>query len=1177
MSATPTPDPFSQLASSVPTANTSRSVTFTAAEIANVTSTLEDLLTALDIGGAISEPSVPSVVKAIRAIKQHVSLTYLTLGLAADFTSVDFVSFGVSIITSDIKFTIPNMSELALASVSLQIVAYNPSVGAAYPWNATLVAETSLFGMGVDISISLPHFVATIRSQPAQSTTAQSTSALSAFQSLGCTSGGLTSLLKPPNSGSPFKIAYFEACIDLSQKMFTFDLSITGDLSWHKFSLDGVSVSLTYAGGNVSFSVGARAQIGGATVQVSFADDGNGGLTLGGAAQFGTPLDVNAFLKSLDPGAPACPFDLQIDSLSIQVSEDGGHVSAISAYCGAVLVLEESGTSIALSLDMEKSGSDCSLTLGLGGLTLTGNTSSGVSVYSATLSPTSTLSFASIVHLLRIGPLADTPIWSDITVSGLFLAVNSTTSPKAHLFGLQFGLNATLPDNAIVDFVTGGGNVGLTSATLLAASAPWSAADLAGISGQVAGFQFPPQVPKGPSFAGTVTVGSTTVFAPLCPSGQQPPVPAAPGGGTARAVPSTTPPVPTAVTSSSAVRWFDVQKKVGPVYLARAAFALGHADGSPKVDLQCDASFMLGPITISLNDFAFAFPLKWGFTVSDIDVSLQGMSLAYNKPPLAISGGFLHTTDTAGDDIYAGEASIQTSALFLSAIGEYAKDSNGNTSLALFAALNDPPLGGPVFCFVTGLAAGFGYNSKLKIPATAAGVSAFALIAAADPSSPPPSNPMTVITQCVTPSAGDDWIAVGILFKSFQLLQSTALLTVAFGHDLQFALLGQSELSIPPQSPERLAYAQLDIEATYSASAGALEVFGVLSPNSFVFSPDCHLTGGFAYILKESGEFLATFGGYHPDFDYVSRGYPAVPRLQLLWRIDDHTSIKGSEYFALSSAVMMAGGALEATWTSGIFSAWFNLSVDLFMQWKPFHYSGDFSMSIGVSFDLHVWFVHIHFTFHVGASLNAAGPPFHGTAHIDLDVISFDVTFGHSPDSSSLLTWAEFRTLLPGDATADGSQSAVLSAKVTDGLIKDLSQAKSVPDWVVNGTHFCFDLRSSIPVADTGIGILPMGIGSATSTLEVTLTGPNGVVTTGGDPTSLVVVKLLSADMPAAHWGTGSPGLNDAPLSHTCGYRICGGRPDPDRTAAVLVSTLLAESHPVTSISDRLAYAQPFG
>ncbi len=340
------------------------------------------------------------------------------------------------------------------------------------------------------------------------------------------------------------------------------------------------------------------------------------------------------------------------------------------------------------------------------------------------------------------------------------------------------------------------------------------------------------------------------------------------------------------MTSSSAARWFDVQKQAGPVYLDRAAFALGHTgSGDSKVDLLCDASFMLGPITIALDGFSFEFPLKWGFSPSEIGVSLQGLSLTYNKPPLVISGGFLHTTTTDTTttkkvtDIYAGEASIQTEALFLSAIGEYAKNADGKTSLSLFAALREPPLGGPVFCFVTGLAEGFGYNSKLIIPATASEVASFALLQVA--SGTMPLDPMTIIKSAsFGPAVGEDWLAVGLLFQSFELIQSTAMLTVAFGHDLQFAVLGQSELSIPPDSSERLAYAQVDIEATYSPSAGALEVVGVLTPNSFVLSPDCHLTGGFAYILKESGDFVATFGGYHPAFDYASHGYPAVPRPQ---------------------------------------------------------------------------------------------------------------------------------------------------------------------------------------------------------------------------------------------------------------------------------------------------------
>ncbi|WP_338091923.1 DUF6603 domain-containing protein [Sorangium cellulosum] len=640
----------------------------------------------------------------------------------------------------------------------------------------------------------------------------------------------------------------------------------------------------------------------------------------------------------------------------------------------------------------------------------------------------------------------------------------------------------------------------------------------------------------------------------------------------------------------SNVHWLDVQKEIGPLSMERVGFAYSHPQGDePKVSVLCDAKLTLGPIELSLDGFAVDFTLSSPPTVSP---SLDGMELAFDNPPLVISGGFLYDKQ---NDLYAGEAMIESPELGLAALGEYA-DTGDSKSLALFAALTDPALGGPPFLYVKGLSLGFGYNNKLSIPTTIDELLDFYLLQVADGTEKSPS--LDKLVKIVQPDAGENWIAIGLGVGSFELLQATVLLTAIFGHDLQFAILGQAELSIPPNSQERIAYAQIDVEATYSPLKGALEVFGGLTKSSFVLSPDCHISGGFAYVLDtSSGDFVKTFGGYAPTFDYASRGYPAVDRLEISWSVDSHTSIKGDAYYALTPAAMMAGGSLQATWDADIFAASFTTDVDLLMQWKPFKYQASFTMSLDVSFTLKIAFVHHKFHFHVGASLNVAGPPFHGRARIHLSVISLTISFGGSPEAPSLLGWDDFRKLLPGDASEDNSNSALLTAKMTTGLIADLTQNKGNgdPDWVVNGTDFSITIQSSIPVTQASqvasmtltpdtpdIGILPMGIGSAQGTLDVTLSGPNGVVptgTAGTAATSKVVVEALQGNIAAAHWGTTAPSDANASMKPgTCGYRLYGGRPTPDKTRQIPVQPLLSDPVPIAAWSDpdRKAAAQPF-
>jgi hypothetical protein len=650
-----------------------------------------------------------------------------------------------------------------------------------------------------------------------------------------------------------------------------------------------------------------------------------------------------------------------------------------------------------------------------------------------------------------------------------------------------------------------------------------------------------------------------------------------------------------------------VQKKVGPLTLARAGIAMAKTDaGKPKVDVLLDASFMLGPITITLDQFGIDIPIEWPLKVDDFGISLHGLQITFDKAPLLISGGLLHTTDANKDDIYIGDVIIHTEALSLTALGEYAKMADGTTSLALLAILNDPPLGGPAFCFVTGLAAGFGYNNEVNLPTTIATLPGCPIIQALDPAN---GIDLEVLKTTLVPTRGHDWLALGLLFRSFEMIQSSALLIAQFGGgDLKLSLLAQSELSIPPNSAERLAYAQLDVEATLDLGTGSLLVLGVLTDKSYVIAPECKLTGGFAFLVNDKGDFLATFGGYSPDFDFASRGYPAVPRLGIQWQIDCHTAIKGEEYFAITPDCMMAGGSLHATWNCGIFAAWFNFDAHLFMQWRPLLYSVGFSMDLGVAFDLKVLFVHVHFSFHIGASIQLDGPPFHGKAHIDLDVISFTVEFG-SAAPQPVLPWEEFRRLLPGPvkldpkapanaklssdalatlentatATLDSTASPLLTAKVTSGLVKDSSQGKAAgdittPDWIINGTEFSIHISSAIPImshrhdgAETpwsdqpAFGMLPMHDVSHPSAHLITssLIDISFTAESGAPVATSVKITPAAADssyLSTALWGTTKSSDTNARTQYASSLSLTAIEPTAPRSSSMKISDLLHDA-----------------
>ena len=86
---------------------------------------------------------------------------------------------------------------------------------------------------------------------------------------------------------------------------------------------------------------------------------------------------------------------------------------------------------------------------------------------------------------------------------------------------------------------------------------------------------------------------------------------------------------------------------------------------------------------------------------------------------------------------------------------------------------------------------------------------------------------MEILTDLQTPqksgklpieiSEGDYWLAVGIKFTSFKIIDSFVLLIVSFGNRLRFDILGLSVLSLPPKldnAIDPLVYVELAIKVS---------------------------------------------------------------------------------------------------------------------------------------------------------------------------------------------------------------------------------------------------------------------------------------------------------------------------------------------------------------------------
>jgi hypothetical protein len=694
-----------------------------------------------------------------------------------------------------------------------------------------------------------------------------------------------------------------------------------------------------------------------------------------------------------------------------------------------------------------------------------------------------------VKHLLTsIAPTvaAELPEGLEIDLADAVLAYLNTGGTRKFLFAMDIAIELPVSDLPLVGkALPADAMVGVKNLKVVVASAALSAQDVAFINGMSAKPVLTPAaasasgdvIPAGFSMAAELQLGALSVLMTSPPARRQSQPLAlaragAPGNQGAQG-------------ASDPVMWVSVQKTFGPVQIQKVGFSYRGGD----LFVVSNLALSVGGLEIDLLGIGVGSPI----TKPAVTFTIQGLAVSFAEGPVSIMGGMLGTLDPLD---FVGALSVRAPELSLSAFAGYA-EYEGHPSFFLYGVLN-APIGGPPPFFVTGLAAGVGFNRKLMIP-DVSGVATFPLIQWAqgngtpsmDPAQPVRDQVSQVLTRLaqsgvVAPSVGDYWFAAGVQFTSFEIIQSFALLTVSLGTHVEIALLGLSTLTLPPDDPKPVARVQLALKVAFSPDRGQLAIAGQLTSASYVFAPDCRLTGGFAFYLwfarEHVGETVVTLGGYNPSFT-VPGHYPAVPRVGLSWQTVPELKITGELYFALTSNVVMAGGKLSAVWKGGPVSAWFTYWADFLMTFSPFHYYVDGGIDLGASFTVDLAFVSVSATIHVGVAIELWGPPFAGRATVNLSVISFTILFNdHEPDTATSIPWAQFvRRLLPaqpgkpalravresgggGQAeAADPAPAAVVQINVTSGLVKTLDPTPVAPVYLVTAETFRCTVLTVIP------------------------------------------------------------------------------------------------------------------
>lgn len=664
-----------------------------------------------------------------------------------------------------------------------------------------------------------------------------------------------------------------------------------------------------------------------------------------------------------------------------------------------------------------------------------------------------------------------------------FVFYRKSDKPKQFAFGLDLALSIDLSHLPIVGSkLPPDLSLDVNNLQCVYSSELFPAADLGGVN-----LLLPPTVTpfpadgmsQGINLSADLRLGSVSKHLalgvpPSQPKAVGPPLTggAPPAGGPPQTGGLRAPGPAAANTQTSLMKWVDVQKQFGIFQFDR----IGAGYENNVLSFALDAGVALGPLTFSMTGLSVGSPLNKFSPV----FNLSGLALDFKRPPLELGGAFLKTTEQAGDKkitSYYGEVIVKAASFSLKALGGWAPEAD---PASFFIYLNvDVPIGGPPFFFITGLAGGLGINRSLKLP-TIDQLSGYLLLPdnAPKPAESPGATVAAVLPQLQSifvNQPGQYWVAAGIRFTSFEMIEAFVLLTVAFGVDLQVALLGSCSMTFPAAEPYPVAYIEVDLIASFRPSTGLLAVDGKLSPASFIYGGFCKLSGGFAFYAWFSGEnegnFVVTVGGYHPAFKKPDF-YPTVPRLGMNFALGPFR-VTGEAYFALTPSMMMAGVRMSAVWSSGPIKAWLDAGVDFLISWAPFHYEADAFINIGCSVDLGLFTLDVS----VGAALNIWGPPFGGRVHVDLDVVSFTISFGAEPATPPPVGWSTFKSkFLPQDsavpppaqrklaatlaAAAPDTRSNIIKASVPSGLLKsDVSGF----DWILDPERFAILTNSTIP------------------------------------------------------------------------------------------------------------------
>ena len=604
--------------------------------------------------------------------------------------------------------------------------------------------------------------------------------------------------------------------------------------------------------------------------------------------------------------------------------------------------------------------------------------------------------------------------------------------------------------------------------------------------------------------------------------------------------------------------WFmPIQRAFGPVFIDQVGLGTTYHPGTPRrldmISVYLDAGVSLFGISASVENLRIGFHVGQPITSAQAwSVDVDGFTIASSIGGLSLAGGLRKEVLTGSPSgvQYLGMLKISYSGYGIDLFGGYAHPTNadGSTFASFFAfGVLHAPLGGPPAFFITGIGLGFGINRSLTTPTIdQIGTSPFLQALRASGPAPDPKTELDTLSAQVLPQQGEFWIAAGVSFTSFVLINGEILLTIQFGDGLEIAILGLARCQLP-DADAALVSIELALLARFSEREGTVLVQAQLTENSWLLMPSVRLTGGFAFQAwwkgPNAGQFVTTIGGYHPRFHHD--GYPVVPRVGLRWQPIDNVTVIGETYFALCSEAIMAGLDIEVTAHLGPAHAHLSFGGDGIVYFDPFWFDITVHAEVDVGITIWLLFGSVDIELSLGVEVEVTGPPIFLSGHFEVCgcEIPFEVGTQGNPADAALDATAFAAKYLRTDSGAQVIQASVVQGGLAAGKAPGTPPASggSEPDKVPDGSsdhpfrvvpEFVITFVSTAPVEQHGLagpgtpkadsvpnpdlGVAPMFSATLDASLTVTLAAEEGQ-TFEVDDVALVPRDL--AQFPKGVWG----------------------------------------------------------